>query len=117
MPGPNTDILNLDKTAEDKKKKDIIKRQRNKDLTDLRFILNTPQGRRVWRRLLEECGPLRNPYAGDVNLTHINIGKQDIGQWAMREMDMARPSTMQEMNREYKSDLALREAVENNSSK
>lgn len=107
------DILNTDKEGELKKRLAREKRLREKQLNDLREVLSTPAGKRVWKRLLEEAGAFRSPGAGEqVYTTHVNIGRQDIGFWALKEMEDAKPMAWVEMNREHKADLVRQAQID-----
>ena len=100
------DLTRLDGKAVEERKKNLERVRRYRELKDLKEVLSTPEGRRVWRRLLETCGAYRTPFVGEFPFTnHVNIGRQQIGQWALAEMDESRPTTYLEMAREYKSDV------------
>jgi hypothetical protein len=114
----NNDLLRTDKKEVEAKKKDLARVRRYRELKDIKEILSTPAGRRVWRRLLEECAPLRsNVVVGDSYGTHVNSGRQQIGIWALCEMDEARPATYTEMAREHKSDVILSEELDKQAEK
>jgi hypothetical protein len=107
------DLTRLDKEQVEKRKKELERVRRYREIKDLRGVLATPEGRRVWRRLLETCGAYRTPYVGEFPYTnHVNIGRQQIGQWALSEMDEARPEAYTEIAREYKSDVLFSEKLD-----
>jgi len=75
-------------------------------------VLSTPEGKMVMYELLEESKTYSSPYAGDPYLTHLNVGKQDIGRFIMNWIDMARPSALLEMIRESKANKVREENLE-----
>lgn len=100
------DILRLDGKEVEERKKKLQRIRRYRELKDIKEVLSTPEGRRVWRRLLEQGGAFRTPFIpGDAYGTHVLIGEGNIARWAMAEMDEARPSTYLEMAREFKADV------------
>ncbi len=104
-PEEPVDLTRLDGKAVEDRKKNLERVRRYRELKDIKEVLSTPEGRRVWRRLLETCGAYRTPFVGEFPYTnHVNMGRQQIGQWAMSEMDEARPETYVQMAREWKSD-------------
>jgi hypothetical protein len=67
---------------------------------------------------MEECGAYRTPYVGEFPFTnHVNIGRQQIGQWALGEMDEARPEAYTEIAREYKSDVLFSDKLDKEAEK
>ena len=112
------DLTRLDQKAVEERKKHLEKVRRYRELKDLKEVLSTPQGRRVWRRLLETCGAFRTPFVGEYPYTnHVNIGRQQIGQLLLAEMDEARPETYTEMAREWKSDALFSEKLDQEAEK
>ena len=100
------DLLRLDGKEVEERKKNLERVRRYRVLKDLKEVLSTPEGRRVWRRLLEQGGAFRTPHVpGDPYSTHVLIGEGNIARWALAEMDEARPETYLQMAREYKSDV------------
>lgn len=111
--GPE-DILNINKGDAEKKLIAFENRERAKEISDIRELMSTPVGKRVAHRILEKCETFIDAYAGDVNLTHINLGKQKIGHWFLGEMDIAKATAYQEMVREHRSAMVVREQIINN---
>ena len=107
------DLTRLDRDQVEKRKLDLARVRRYREKKDIKEVLSTPAGRRVWRRLLEECGAFRSSFVGEFPFTaHFNMGKQQIGQWALAEMDEARPETYTEMAREYKADVIFSDKLD-----
>lgn len=113
MSGPE-DILKLKNNGVEDKLKAFEKRERAKEIADMKEALTSPVVKRILNRLLDRSGAFLTPYAGDVNLTHINIGKQELGQWLIVEIDIAKPNAISEMMREKKSALVVKEQIINN---
>lgn len=108
--GPE-DILNINKDQVDKKLQAFEKRERAKEIDDMREFLGTPVGKRIARRFLDKCETFVDAEGADVYATYINIGKQKIGHWLLLEMDIAKPTAYQEMVREYKSAMVVKEQI------
>lgn len=48
--------------------------------SDFAALLGTPQGRRVFARLIQRCGVMRTPFAGEAtHVTAFQCGEQNIG--------------------------------------
>jgi hypothetical protein len=75
------------------------------------FVLSSPEGKMVMYELLEEAKVYSTPYSGEVHLTHVNIGKQDIGRHILNMIDIAKPSALLEMIRESKSNKVREESI------
>lgn len=89
-------------------------RLRNRELNDLRVILNTPEGRRFFWRLLSKAQVFIDGYVpGDNGYgTARNTGMKFIGHWALNELLEAKPSAFTQMQREHASELKREELVE-----
>ena len=58
---------------------------REDELNDIRAILNTKQGRRVFWRMLSKCKVFESIWSQSA-MIHYSSGQQDIGHWLMSEM-------------------------------
>lgn len=79
------------------------------ELTDLRTILNQPQGRRVMWRILEQAKIFGSIWDGSARI-HYNAGQQDFGHFIMSEIIAADPEffyTMMRENGDKKEDVAV----------
>lgn len=59
---------------------------------DMRYVLSTPAGRRVMRRLTERCGMMRSPYdtaEADVNNALYRMGERNIGLFIFEQISAA----------------------------
>lgn len=61
------------------------KRERIDELNDIRFMLNSPQGRRFLQRFFSKWGLLRNAMTGN-SQTYFNLGSQNVAQWLFSEV-------------------------------
>jgi len=81
------------------------KQRRARDLSDIRTLVATPEGRRFYWRLLEEGRIFLGAFAGDsVNYTNYQLGRQSIAQDFLKDLFDAKPSAFQEMQREHESE-------------
>lgn len=93
-------------TAElDRKRK--IKRER--EMGDLRSVLNTAEGRRVLWRILSQAQVFTASYTGDQD-TFFNEGKRNIGIWMLEELMQAKPEAFLQMQREAHAESKKEEA-------
>lgn len=67
--------------------------QREKELNDLRFVLKTAQGRRVFKRILDKGGIFRNSFTGN-SKTFFLEGRRDLAQFLLAEGLEAAPQEM-----------------------
>lgn len=86
------------------------KRQRQKDINDLRRIIKTPEGRRWIWRVLEDCGIYRNSFHLNSNQTAFCEGKRDVGLGIIRDLFEADSTTFMQMHNEYIAALKQKEA-------
>ncbi len=59
---------------------------RNQELNDLRFVLDSMQGRRLMWRLLSECKTFGSVFHQSGSMQSYLIGKQDFGHFLMGEL-------------------------------
>lgn len=83
------------------KKKEVSKREM--ELNDLRAVLNTPQGRRVMWRIMDECRVFGSVWESSAKI-HYNSGKQDLGHFIMAEIVSADEKFLLEMMKENKKE-------------
>lgn len=62
---------------------------RQQELVDLRQVLATPAGRRVFYRLLSDCGVYRSIYDHSGSKMAYNAGQQDFGHYLLTEVNAA----------------------------
>lgn len=87
------------------------KRARDKELSDLRFVLGSPEGRRVLWRIMSKAYMFHDPYViGDGGFgTHINVGMQRVGRFVLNEIIEAKPESYLKMQNEHASALKSKE--------
>lgn len=100
----------IDLTPDRQKKLDEINQiNRDKEVSDLRAVLQTPEGRRVFWRILDRTGWMHDPFvSGSVDITSRNTGKQSIGLWIFSEMLEAKPESFTQLQREHKNEIIRR---------
>ena len=99
----------------EQKRVDDEKIERNKEIDDVIEVVSTPAGRRWYRRLMSKAGAFRCPYAGtDTNASNFNMGMQFLGFFMLDELMTAKPEAFQQMNREHKSSVTIKEIVRKN---
>lgn len=77
------------------------KRQREKDLDDVRNVLTTLPGRRLLWRYLSECGVFRTSWHPSA-LIHFNEGKRDMGLKILADITDADENFLLQMMKENK---------------
>ncbi len=82
----------------DSKRKEI---KRLKEIEDLRFVLKTTEGRRVFWRLMAHCRVLESIWDGSAKI-HYNSGRQDVGHFVMAEVIQANEDAYLLMMKENK---------------
>ena len=58
---------------------------RNLEQTDFRAILRLPEGRRLIKRVIWECGLYKDSFTGN-SKTYKNEGKREVGLWLFRKI-------------------------------
>ena len=93
--------------TEERKKKESAeaKRTREKELSDLRRILRTSEGRRFVWRLWSRCGIFRNPFNPNSNQHSFNSGRMSVGQELLNDVNSAEVSAFQRIQNEQLSIL------------
>ena len=73
--------------------------KRSEEIQDMRFVMNTIQGRRFVWRLMGHCKSFQSIYEQSARI-HYNSGKQDVGFYIMRETQDADPDLWLKMQQE-----------------
>lgn len=87
---------------------DAQRREREQQLTDLREVLATPQGRRVLWRLLGFTELYHCALEQDERADHARRGQRKVGVWLLQEICAADPEMWLQMQREASSMNAQR---------
>lgn len=74
---------------------------RERELNDIRYILQSPQGRRFIWKLLTHCKVFESIWSGSA-LIHHNSGRQDVGHFVMAEIVAANEDAFLQMMKEAK---------------
>lgn len=77
--------------------------QRERELNDLRSILNTKEGRRYLWRMMGHCRTFSSVWHASAQI-HYNSGMQDVGHYIMAEITEASPEAFFLMMKENKGD-------------
>lgn len=95
------------------KPSDKAKRKRDRELNDIRTVLNLPEGRRVVWRILSFVKIFIDAFfGGDAgHTTAYQSGRKSVGLWLLSELMDANPNSFSQMQREYNSELK-REAMD-----
>lgn len=68
------------------------------ELDDLRMLLRQPAAQRVFARILDRAGPLRQTFdLASERLSCLRAGERNVGLWLLAEMIEADPATSAEL--------------------
>jgi hypothetical protein len=73
---------------------------REREVEEMKQVLNTYGGRATLWRLLEECAIYTFGFCGDNDLLNHREGKREVGGWLIREIAEASPSAYMQMQNE-----------------
>lgn len=94
----------IDNSKEEKREKKS-NRRRERELSDIRFILKRPEGRRFYWRLMSEGKVFLDPFCNDnTNGTNYNLGRQSISRTFLNDLLEAEPESYQLMQQEANSE-------------
>lgn len=77
------------------------KKQRDKELIDLKTVLASPPGRRFMWRLLSKCGLFESTFNTETAIASYLSGQQDFGHFLMSEIVEADPNLWLKLQREH----------------
>lgn len=92
----NPILSDADDEAGAKKARVSQKRQRAEEITDLKAVLELPQGRRVLTRLIQHCHVFRSIWRASAEI-HKYAGHQEVGQFLLEEIKAADPKVAGEI--------------------
>ena len=105
-------------SAEEQENIDSDKREREKELEDLKFVLKSAEGRRVYRRMLSHCQTFHMSFVtGMPDITAFNEGRRSVGNFMLFELLDADPERYHQIMREFKSSLVAKEMIRENKEK
>lgn len=94
----------IDNSKEEAKHKKLDKK-RERELSDIRFLVRTREGRRFIWKVLERGRVFVDPFAGDsTNGTHYNLGRQSISRDFLNDILEASPEALGQMQNEQRSE-------------
>ena len=95
------DLFNFFDTEDERKKfNERQKKQRDKETNDVKKLLDIPEGRRFFWRLLSGTGVFRTSMTGN-SQTFFNEGRRDIGLMILKDVMEANPGAFSQMQREF----------------
>jgi hypothetical protein len=74
----------------------------HQSLDDIRFLLSSAQGRRVFKKYLEVCGVFRTSFSENVNQTLFLEGQRNVGLMLLNDINSADPMAYVKMINEGK---------------
>lgn len=90
----------VDNSKEEAKYKKLDKK-RERELSDIRRVIQLPEGRRLYWRLMEKGGAFKDAYCGEyTNGTNYNLGRQSISRDFLNDLLEAKPEALTQMQQE-----------------
>lgn len=94
----------IDNSKEEAKHKKLDKK-RERELSDIRRVLQLPEGRRLYWRIMEKGGVFRDAYAGDSsNGTNYNLGRQSISRDFLNDLLEADSKILTQIQDEFRAE-------------
>lgn len=93
-----------EKLTEEQKKQKKAERKRERELSDIRFVIKSPEGRRFYWRVMEEGGVFLDPYQPETNPTYYGLGRQSVSRKFLNELLEAKPEGLSQMQQERESE-------------
>ena len=94
------EVKNAANESQVEKAKTQEERERELELADLRFVVSSPQGRRLIWRLLTHCRVFNSVFNNSGSVTYYHSGMQDVGHFIQAEVIEAKKEAYLEMMRE-----------------
>lgn len=82
------------------KREEILKREKDREVADLKKVLSSPEGRRYVWRLMSAAGVFRTSFTGN-STTFFNEGKREIGLTVLSEVMSASMGSFTQMQTEF----------------
>lgn len=94
------------------------KKIRQRELSDIRAVLKSPEGRRFIWKLLSDAGIFRSSFSQNAMQTSFMEGQRDNGLRLLHDVNEAEPNAFARMQAEYLSEQkSKKEATENKQKK
>lgn len=101
------------KRTREERAKDLAKRKKDRKLSDIRFVLKSPEGRRFIWRILSMAGIYQDLFKqGEADTTNFNLGRRSLGLDIFKDVMLAKPAAVQQMSEEYSAELRSEQAIE-----
>lgn len=94
------------------RKEKVANRDRERDLSDIRFVIKSPEGRRFFWRVMAEGGVFLDAFSSDTNSTYYNLGRQSISRRFINDLLEAKPEAYVQMQQERESEAKSRDNIE-----
>lgn len=83
-----------------------LEKKRERQLSDIRRVLQLPEGRRLFWRVLEKGGVFRDAFANEnTNGTNYNLGRQSLSRDFLNDLLEAKPDALQQIQNEIAAEL------------
>ncbi len=101
-----------DTTKQDKQNKKS-ESKRDRELSDIRFLLKFPEFRRFYWRLLDEGAVFGNLFCGEqVQTASYLLGKRDVGLEFFKDLNDAKYDAFQQIRQEHLSEKTSEQIIE-----
>ena len=100
---PRAAVKNAADPQQVKRAGELEERSRERELNDLRVVLQSREGRRTVWRLLEKCRAFESVFEASAKI-YYNAGRQDVGHYLMAEVVEADEEALFLMMRENKQE-------------
>lgn len=88
-------------TSKEEKKVKKLDRRHEREMSDIRFILKSPEGRRFYHKILAKGKVFVDPFCNDnTNGTNYNLGRQSISRDFLNDLLEAKPDGLQQIMQE-----------------
>ncbi len=97
----------LNETREEREK-----RKAERDLSDIRFLLKAPEGRRFLCSILGKCNTLQEQLSLDTNTTFVEKGMRAVGFWLLKLIFTAKPEAYTQILQEAMAEANIEKTID-----
>lgn len=97
----------MEETNLEQKRRKKAERKRERELSDIRFVLQKPEGRRFIWRVIEEGKVFLDAYTPESNSTYYNLGRQSVSRNFLNDVLDAKPDSLSQMQQERDAEEAI----------
>lgn len=101
-----------EKFTEEEKRRKKSERKRERELSDIRFVIKSPEGRRFLWRVIEEGRVFQDVSSSDVQMTYRAIGGQNVSRRFLNDLLDAKPEALTQMQQERESEAESERVLE-----